>query len=241
MDRFAHLPWDRQVMGAMLSAVDDAVGAIMSEVEKQGILDNTCTFFTADNGPSRESRNWLDGNQDAYYGGATGGLKGHKFSRYEGGIRVPGIVNWPTVISAGQILDTPAASMDIFPTCLEAAGGDPSTFELDGRSLLPLTARGEMPGDRALCWEMAMQNAIRRGKWKLVLNGQLTEGYPPLDDVHLADLEQDMGEQSNLKDNHPEIVAELEREVLDWRAKIETRWVKEYSVETQGTVTHKTR
>ncbi|HCR16798.1 MAG TPA: hypothetical protein DIU35_04875 [Candidatus Latescibacteria bacterium] len=100
----------------------------------------------------------------AYYGGATGGLKGHKFSLYKGGIRVPEIVNWPTVISAGQILDTPAASMDIFPTCLEAAGGDPSTFELDGRSLLPLTARGEMPGDRTLCWEMAMQNAIRRRK-----------------------------------------------------------------------------
>ncbi|HCR16797.1 MAG TPA: hypothetical protein DIU35_04870 [Candidatus Latescibacteria bacterium] len=51
-------------MAAMLSAVDDAVGAIISEVEKQVISDNTCTFFTADNGPSRESWNWLDGNQD---------------------------------------------------------------------------------------------------------------------------------------------------------------------------------
>jgi arylsulfatase A-like enzyme len=241
MTRFAHLPWDRQVMAAMLSAVDDAVGLIMSEVEKMGLSDYTCTFFTADNGPSRESRNWLDGNQDDYYGGTTGGLKGHKFSLYEGGIRVPGIVNWPTEISPGQILDTPCASMDIFPTCLEAAEGDGSSFELDGQSLLPLAVRSKQPPERTICWEMGGQNAVRKGKWKLVLKGQLTEGTPSEDDVHLSNLDHDMCEQSNLKDDHLEIVTELEREILVWREQIETRWQEEFSIERQGTVTHKTK
>jgi arylsulfatase A-like enzyme len=67
-------------MAAMLSAMDDSVGKIIDELKKLGLYDNTITFFQSDNGPSRESRNWLDGNLDPYYGGSTGKLKGHKFS-----------------------------------------------------------------------------------------------------------------------------------------------------------------
>ena len=89
MERFANLPWDRQIMAAMLSAVDDSIGEILREVKQLGLAETTCSFFTSDNGPSRESRNWLDGNLDPYYGGISGGLKGHKFSLYEGGIRLP--------------------------------------------------------------------------------------------------------------------------------------------------------
>ena len=132
MDRFADLPWDRQVMAAMLAAVDDSVGAILDEVERLGIADNTCSFFMADNGPSRETRNWLDGTLDPYYGSSAGKLKGHKFSLYEGGIRVPGLMHWPGRIPAGQILDQPCAAMDIFPTFLNAAGGDIASSEIDG-------------------------------------------------------------------------------------------------------------
>ena len=176
MQRFAHLPWDRQVMAAMLSAVDDGIGAILDEVERQGLAENTCTFFTSDNGPSRESRNWLDGTLDPYYGGTTGGLKGHKFSLFEGGIRVPGILHWPGQIPPGQVLDAPCASMDILPTFLSAAGGDLSAYEIDGQSLLDYACGGRLPAERDLFWEMGGQTAVRRGSWKLVLNGQLVEG-----------------------------------------------------------------
>ena len=178
MQRFAHLPWDRQVMAAMLSAVDDGIGAILDEVERQGLAENTCTFFTSDNGPSRESRNWLDGTLDPYYGGTTGGLKGHKFSLFEGGIRVPGILHWPGQIPAGQVLDAPCASMDILPTFLSAAGGDLAAYEIDGQSLLEYASGGPSPIERDLFWEMGGQTAVRRGPWKLVLNGQLVEGTP---------------------------------------------------------------
>jgi arylsulfatase A-like enzyme len=107
MDRFAHLPWGRQVMAAMIAAVDDGIGRIMDDLGKLGVAVNTCTLFTSDNGPSRESRNWLDGTLDPYYGGTTGLLKGHKFSLYEGGVRVPGILHWPSRIPGGQVLDAP--------------------------------------------------------------------------------------------------------------------------------------
>jgi len=238
MDRFPDLAWDRQVMAAMLSAVDDGVGDIMAELERLGLAEQTCTFFTADNGPSRETRNWLDGTLDPYYGGTAGKLKGHKFSLYEGGIRVPGIIHWPDQIPAGQILDQPCASMDIFPTMLAAAGGDLGPYELDGLDLISyLASRTPLP-ERDIYWEMGQQTAVRRGKWKLVLKGQLVEGAPPEDDLHLADLEADMGETTNLKVAHPDIATELTQAAETWRAEIEQRWETQFSVARQGIVTH---
>ncbi|MDX3102490.1 sulfatase-like hydrolase/transferase [Nonomuraea angiospora] len=62
-ERFAHLPWDQMIMAAMSSALDDAVGAVMDELERQGVLDNTLVLYMSDNGPSREIRNWMDGTQ----------------------------------------------------------------------------------------------------------------------------------------------------------------------------------
>ena len=235
MDRFAQLPWDRQVMAAMLSAVDDSVGAIMAEVTSAGLADNTLTFFTADNGPSRESRNWLDGTLDPYYGGQTGCLKGHKFSLYEGGIRVPGILHWPGRILPGQTLDAPCASMDIFPTLLEAAGSDATEYDLDGQGLLPYVCQGQVPAERCLFWEMGNQTAVRRGKWKLVLHGQLVEEDLAKDAVHLSNLQDDPGETVNMAEQRTELVAELETTAMAWRARIEDRWKQEFCPASQPT------
>ncbi|CAA9298199.1 MAG: Arylsulfatase [uncultured Chloroflexia bacterium] len=228
LERFPGLPWDRQIMAAMLSAMDDGVGEIVAELERQGIREQTAIFFQSDNGPSREARNWLDGRSDPYYGGSSGLLKGHKFSLFEGGIRVPAIMSWPERIPAGQVLDEPAIAMDVFPTFLGAAGGDSGAYELDGVDLLPLLAEGEMLPDRTLFWEMSGQTAVRRGLWKLVLKGQLVEGVPPGDEVYLADLETDMAEQHNLKDQHPDLAAELTATAEAWRALIEARWRREW-------------
>jgi len=118
LDRFPRLAPDRRIMAAMLSAMDDGVGAVVEELERQDLHENTCIFFTSDNGPSRETRNWLDGRQDPYYGGCAGALKGHKSSLYEGGIRMPALMSWPARIPAGRVVDGPAASMDIFPALI---------------------------------------------------------------------------------------------------------------------------
>lgn len=72
MDRFAHLPWDRHVMAAMIAAVDDGVGEIVKALKETGCYEDTVIFFSSDNGPSSESRNWLDGTEDVYYGEARG-------------------------------------------------------------------------------------------------------------------------------------------------------------------------
>ncbi|MDP6072077.1 MAG: sulfatase-like hydrolase/transferase [SAR202 cluster bacterium] len=229
MDRFAELPWDRQVMAAMISAVDDAIGKIMNEVERLGAAANTLSFFTSDNGPSRETRNWLDGNQDPYYGGASGGLKGHKFSLFEGGVRMPAIAHWPEQIGAGVVSGEPCASMDIVPTVLDAVGVDASRYELNGVSLLDHLTSDTQLEDRPIFWELGSQTAVRRGKWKLVLYGQLVEHEDPIAEDHLSNLDDDPSESVNLAGQEPAITSELKRLADNWRAGIEDRWAQEFT------------
>lgn len=241
LDRFPGLPWDRQIMAAMLSAMDDSVGQIVGALDRHGLRENTLCFFQSDNGPSRETRNWLDGTEDPYYGGTTGKLKGHKFSLYEGGIRMPAIMSWPARIPAGQAIGEVGAAMDIFPTFLRAAGGDPTRYELDGQDVLPMVADGAPSPHERICWEMGKQTAIRQGKWKLVLDGQLIEGAPPEDDLFLADLDADMGERSNLKDDSPGVAAELKSAAEEWRADIERVWEERWKHKAARHTGHPTR
>ena len=228
LERFPNLKWDKQIMAAMLSAMDDSVGEIIDELKKHDLFDNTITFFQSDNGPSRESRNWLDGNLDPYYGGSTGKLKGHKFSLFEGGIRSPAIINWPKNIPSGQVLNEPGVAMDIFPTFLTAAGVDLNQYELDGKNILPMVIEGKKSPHDSLFWELNEQTAVRKGKWKLVLNGYLQEGVPSEDNVHLSDLENDMAESKNLNEQYPQITKELIIIAENWRNGIENRWHTEW-------------
>ena len=229
LDRFPELPADRRIMAAMISAVDDGVGQIVDELKRQGILEDTVIFFQSDNGPSRESRNWMDGRGDPYYGGKPGGLKGHKFSLFEGGIRVPGIFCWPGHIPGGQVIDEPCAAMDVFPTLLTMAGGDPSQYQLDGMDISDVLLHGAPSPHEELYWEMEQQTAIRQGKYKLVLNGQLVESEPAQAPVFLSDLSVDPGETVNLAEKMPELTQELTRKATAWRAGIEDHWEKTFA------------
>ena len=232
MDRFAHLPWDRQVMAAMISAVDDGIGEINAELTRLGIADDTIIYYQSDNGPSRESRNFLHGDHDPYYGGSTGIFKGHKFSLFEGGIRVPGIICCPSKIPAGQVIDTPVASMDIFPTILKAAGGEPCEYQLDGVDITAvLNGDKAQPHDK-IFWEMDKQTAVRCGDYKLVLNGKLVEGnYVTTEEapVFLSNLADDPSEKINLAENLPEITEKLTYEANKWRLELETTWENKFA------------
>lgn len=229
MQRFAHLPWDRQVMAAMISAVDDGVGAILDELKRCGQYENTCVFFQSDNGPSRESRNWLDGTPDPYYGGQTGGFKGHKYSLFEGGVRVPGIFSWPGAIPGGQVIDEPCAAMDVFPTVLARAGGSPADYELDGADIWDVLTQGGKSPHEDMFWEMDGQTAVRHGPYKLVLNGTLVEGEPVQDPVFLSDLDKDPGETHNLAGELPELTAELTEKAQAWRKALEKNWDEKFA------------
>ncbi|MCL2016245.1 MAG: sulfatase-like hydrolase/transferase [Defluviitaleaceae bacterium] len=228
-DRFSHLPWDKQIMCAMISAVDDGVGDIVAALKRKGIFENTIIYYQSDNGPSRESRNFLDGTTDAYYGGSAGGFKGHKFSLFEGGIRVPAIISWQNGIPKGQVINEPLHAMDIFPTILAAVGGNIAEYQLDGLDITKvLTQQGKSPHD-TLFWEMDNQTAVRRGDYKLVLNGQLVEGEPPQDPVFLSNLSNDPAETTNLVQSQPELAEELTVVAQQWRQNLEIGWRKGYA------------
>jgi arylsulfatase A-like enzyme len=123
---------------------------------------------------------------------------------------------------------------------LKAAGGSPSAYEIDGQDVLPMVAEGAPSPhqDQPIFWEMNRQTAARHGKWKLVLNGQLVEGAPPEDDVFLADLDAEMGERTNLKDAHPEVVDELRRLAENWRTTLEERWAREWQPRATGATSY---
>jgi len=203
MAQYAHLPWDKQVMAAMISRVDDGVGRIVDVLERTGRLEDTIIFFSSDNGPSAEERNWLGGEEIAYAGGSTGGLRGHKGSLFEGGIRVPGIWSWPSTLPAGVTSAEPAMMIDVTPTVL-AAGGIPAPADLDGIQLFT----GDAP-ERTLTWEYAGQQAVRRGPWKLVTDPAEHLGGPQTPGTYLYNLGDDPTEIHNLATEQPEILTAL--------------------------------
>ena len=210
-------------MATMIEAVDQGVGRIQAVLEELQLDDNTVIVFFSDNGG---------------YGPATDmkPLKGYKGTYYEGGIRVPFFVKWPGVVKAGSQSHEPIIGVDVYPTLCEIAGiAPPEGQPVDGRSLMPLLNGAVSTfGDRPLFWHFpaylqAYQvwdeqrdplfrsrpcSVIRAGKWKL-------HQYFESGDLELYDLENDIGETTNLSDEQPKVTARLLARLQSWREEID--------------------
>ncbi len=253
VDRFPELSPARRIMAAMLSAVDDGIGAIVSELESQGILEDTCIFFMSDNGPARHPANWLDGNLEPYYGARADQLRGGKGSLFEGGIRAPALLQWPARVPAGQVIDEPAMAMDIFPTLIQAAGGTLDQFDVDGKDLMGMLVEQEPTPHEVLTWEFRQQTAVRVGPWKLVLrpvesdatddwepegsearaelDARMAHRSAPADEaIFLFNLDEDLGETTNLREARPDVVTELLTIAMRWRASLTDDPDEDYAV-----------
>ncbi|WP_066195720.1 MULTISPECIES: sulfatase-like hydrolase/transferase [Gracilibacillus] len=217
LDRFPDLPADKRIMAAMISAMDDGVGEIMNTLEENGLLDDTVIFFSSDNGPSTESRNYLDGTEDVYYGGSAGKFRGHKDSLFDGGIREPAILSYPKKIPSGQISDELGVMMDIFPTFIDIADEEiPEDRTIDGESVFDMAVNRSATPHEKIFWAESDQYAVRKGDWKLVLNGRLYNTKESPDPVHLSNIKDDPGERINLKESYPSIVEELINDIKEW-------------------------
>jgi arylsulfatase A-like enzyme len=222
VERFKDLEPERRMYAAMLAAADDAIGAILGEVRRAGQLQNTMVVFQSDNGATREPRGGL--NQQPATAGSNEPLRGFKFSLFDGGIRVPAIVSWPGRIPPKQVIDEPGCAMDILPTFLTAAGIPvPRDRTIDGRDVMPMLRSKKKSPHEALYWSSGGQLAVRRGKWKLVIDGisgERTAGRDgPLrggDAMFLSDLEKDPGETANLSSREPALAAELAAQARRW-------------------------
>ncbi|QEG34011.1 arylsulfatase [Bythopirellula goksoeyrii] len=204
--QYADRDWPDSQKGtaSMITRLDETVGQVRELLELLGVEENTIVVFSSDNGPHAEG-----GNDPAYFH-SSGPLRGIKRDLYEGGIRVPTIVAWPGQISPGHVEDTVSAFQDWLPTFAELAGSE-TPSDIDGISLVPmLTGQGEQAQHDFLYWEFFKEGgkrAIRSGDWKGVQLGMKQSRKP----IELYDLRSDLSEEHDLADEHPEVVARLER------------------------------
>ncbi len=228
VERFPNLPPERRMYAAMLAAADDRIGDMVAALERTGQRDRTLIFLIGDNGATTERRAGL--NQEIATAGRNTPFRGFKFSAFDGGMHVPALVNWPGHIPAGRRIDQIVMTADILPTVVSLAGAKlPSDRTVDGRNIWPVLTENAPSPNPYVAWAQGPQLAIRKGKWKLVLNGVTYDGTPagqkPLegeDAVFLSDLDQDPGESRNLRRQHPEIVDELQTLLSEWRAGAES-------------------
>jgi arylsulfatase A-like enzyme len=196
----------------MISRMDRDIGRIRALLEESKLAERTLVVFSSDNGPCTA------GGQDIKFFQSQGGLRGTKRTLYEGGIRVPTIAWWPGTTPAGSQSDHASVFYDWLPTFAELAGTklDEPT---DGVSLAPLL---QASSDRQrehdyIFWDYGERgvtsriSAVRRGKWKLVVNRQKSPDEP-----ELYDLSRDMAEQRNLAEEHPNVVDELLSHMKQW-------------------------
>lgn len=216
--------WDNhkgalQVYYSVLTNLDKHVGRILDKLDELGLADNTVVVFSSDNGPENSIIPFT-----SHYGGAPspGPFRGEKRSLYEGGIRLPFIVQWPGKVPAGKVDNsTVLGGIDYLPTLCRLAGVEvPAGTALDGEDLSAALMGTPAVRKRPLLWEWrepvygsvlnnAPRLAIREGKWKLLMN-------PDRSRIELYDIPRDPSEVDNFASREPEVVRRLSARLLEW-------------------------
>ena len=235
LDRYRHIEKDStRIYSAMVAAVDDYVGAVTSKLAELGLEDNTLFVFLSDNGCA----GYVDGCC------SNAPLRGNKRYYWEGGIRIPFLAKWPDGLPPGTTYSEPVISLDLFATIAAAAGS--SATAQDSVNLLPhLRGETESAPHELLFWRAKPNMAVRKGRWKLWKVNKTDMGMTaltdtgarrlpmkawPQDSPHgqltlLYDLLTDIGEQTNVATENPEIVQELEADLATWNAQMgEPSW-----------------
>ncbi len=227
------------IYAAQVELMDQGIGRIISELEKENKLDNTLIFFLQDNGACAE---FISGrNQDLAVLGTDESFESYRLPwanasntpfrlfkhwTHEGGISTPLIVHWPEgVINSGRMSERPGQLMDIMATCIEVSGAEyPSQFNgnkihnLEGESLLHSIKNESDQRESVMYWEHEANRAIRSGDWKLVLKA--SEEYPFDGKWELYNLADDRTEMNDLAESYPEKVENMKTMWEDWAKRI---------------------
>jgi arylsulfatase len=212
--------------GDVIEEIDWNVGRVIDALKDLGLAENTIVVFTSDNGP------WCQ--REAHYRkthgghlatGSPGPLRGHKASNWEGGVRVPCVVWGPGHVPGGRESAGIAGTIDFLPTFATLAGGQLPPYEIDGvdQSALFTTPTTESARDRHFYYRSGKLQAVRQGRWKLFLGRNRKKGKafaempPDNPQLRLYDLENDIGEKSNVAKERPDTVRELLK-LADWAA-----------------------
>ena len=217
---------DQGLYGDVVMEIDWSVGRIIEALQKNGVAENTLIIFTSDNGP------WLNYGNHA---GSAGGLREGKGTSWEGGQRVPCIMQWPGHIPEGQVCNRMASTIDFLPTLAKITGAPLPKAKIDGVNIISLMEGDQNANPREVFLYYYNSNcleAVRKNQWKLVFphKSQTYEGFAPGNDgipgktgniqvgSALFDLRRDPGERYDVKDQYPEIVTELSKIADEARA-----------------------
>ena len=201
---------------ANLNCLDDNIGRLLDAMDQMGLADDTLVIFFSDNGGSPLT------------GGNNRPLRGSKYIMYEGGLRVPFMVRWPGKLPAGKQYDHRISTLDILPSCLQAAGiAMKGKQDLDGTSFLD-ALKNNTPSpssQKPIFWKFDGQYAVREGDWKLCKTwdytkrkptSQILQGPKSKSDVQLFNIKEDLAEQKDVSKQHPEIVEKLKSLYTQW-------------------------
>lgn len=211
------------VYAAMVHSMDDAVGALLDEIDRQGIADNTIIVFFSDNGGNMYNGvNEITPDGTRYVAQVTSNapLRGGKATMFEGGVRVPCVIVWPGVTKPGSRSDVPIQSTDFYPTLLHALGIElPKNHVVDGKDIKPVLqgdehfSRGPIytyfpHAPKVPDW-LPPAVSVHDGDWKLIRI--FYEGENGEHKYLLYNLKDDISEQHDLSDRYPKKVKELDR------------------------------
>ena len=219
----------RGLYGDVIEEIDHNVGRIIDAIKNLNLSENTYVLFTSDNGPWLiKNKDLTDGSLRSDHGGSAGRLRSGKVSTFEGGVRVPTILWGPKRVPAGTTCDKIASTLDVLPTLAELAGAEvPNDRVIDGEDIRHLFHGqfNEANPDKAYFYYLRVHlQAIRQGKWKLHLPRDkepagaapfsVNKHIAPEDRVgfpepFLVDLENDLGETTNVAAQHPEVTQRL--------------------------------
>lgn len=208
---------------ATLDEMDRQIGRLVETIDSMGLAERTLFVFLSDNGPTAWPRYYKEGVEPP---GSTAGLRGRKWSLYEGGIRVPFIARWKGRIPAGRVnRDTVLCAVDLFPTLCRLAGVNAPRVDFDGEDLSAALLGGAPQRKRDLFWEYGRDAtfiypgrewdrspnlAIRSGQWKLLMNDDGSR-------VELYDFSRSEAEERSVAEQNPEIAKRLSKRLLEWR------------------------
>jgi arylsulfatase len=200
----------------MITNIDDNVGQLLKRLDELGLTEKTLVIFMTDNGHSP--------------GGIyNAGMRGKKNTPYEGGTRVPGFFHWPGRLPAAIDIGALAGAVDIFPTLAELAGAEiPNEPALDGRSLVPLLEDPRAPWpDRYLITHIGRWETGRAAASKYNECAVRSQRFRLVNNRGLYDIAADPGEQHNVIDKHPDVVANMRKAYDNWWADVLPRMVNE--------------
>jgi len=202
MERLGGIPdIHRRIFAGMVANLDDSFGRVLQALRRHELEEDTLIVLFSDNGgPTRELTS------------SNAPLRGGKGQLYEGGVRIPFLLQWKGKVPAGKVYDHPVISLDVVPTALAAAGAAGRLPDnLDGVDLLPyLTGNSKGAPHETLFWRYGGRIALRSENWKLLRNPGRGSAPGPFE---LYDLGADLEEQSDQAANRPEIVRRLQAEL----------------------------